>query len=76
MKKIIAVSIIALIALALVPQVHFAHAQEKSAKQYINLRAEVWNELERMQGQSMIENARRNMQGNGNEGGYYRRSRY
>ena len=51
MKRIIAVSIIALIALALVPQIHFAHAQnagEKSAKQYINLRAEVWNEFFRM----------------------------
>lgn len=48
MKKIIAVSIIALVALALVPQVHFAHAQEKSAKQYVNLRAEVWNEFFRM----------------------------
>ncbi|HZS73977.1 MAG TPA: heme transporter CcmC [Candidatus Nitrosotalea sp.] len=48
MKKIIAVSIIALVALALVPQ--FAHAQteDKSAKQYINLRAEVWNEFFRM----------------------------
>lgn len=45
MKKIIAVSIIALVALALVPQ--FAHAQS-SAKQYINLRAEVWNEFFRM----------------------------
>jgi len=51
MKKIIAVSIIALIALAIVPQIHFAHAQgadAKSAKQYINLRAEVWNEFFRM----------------------------
>jgi len=51
MKRIIAVSIIALVALALVPQIHFAHAQtaeEKSAKQYINLRAEVWNEFFRM----------------------------
>ena len=51
MKRIIAVSIIALIALALVPQIHFAHAQvgqKESAKQYINLRAEVWNEFFRM----------------------------
>jgi hypothetical protein len=39
-------------------------------------RANVWNELERMQGKSMIENARRNMQGDGNEGGSYRRGRY
>ena len=51
MKRIIAVSIIALIAFALVSQIHFVHAQkadEKSAKQYINLRAEVWNEFFRM----------------------------
>jgi heme/copper-type cytochrome/quinol oxidase subunit 2 len=52
MKRIIAVSIIALVALALVTQLHFAHAQSsddsKSAKQYINLRAEVWNEFFRM----------------------------
>ena len=51
MKRIIAVSIIALIALALIPQIHFAHAQvgkTESAKQYINLRAEVWNEFFRM----------------------------
>jgi len=46
MKKIIAVSIIALVALALVP--NLAHAQQNSAKQYINLRAEVWNEFFRM----------------------------
>ncbi len=39
-------------------------------------RAKVWNELERMQGKSMIENARRNMQGDGGDTGYYRRSRY
>ena len=51
MKRIIAVSIIALVALALIPQIHFAHAQvgqKESAKQYINLRAEVWNEFFRM----------------------------
>jgi len=51
MKKLIAVSIIALMAVALIPQIHFASAQEaqgKSAKQYINLRAEVWNEFFRM----------------------------
>ena len=50
MKRIIAVSIIALVALALVPQIHFAHAQSTGAseKQYINLRAEVWNEFFRM----------------------------
>jgi heme/copper-type cytochrome/quinol oxidase subunit 2 len=51
MKKVIAVSIIALIALVFVPQIHFANAQvgtDTSAKQYINLRAEVWNEFFRM----------------------------
>jgi heme/copper-type cytochrome/quinol oxidase subunit 2 len=50
MKRIVAVSLFALIALALVPQmVHFAHAQSsQSEKQYINLRAEVWNEFFRM----------------------------
>ncbi len=51
MKSIIAVTIIALLAVALVPQIHFAHAQvdqKQSAKQYINLRAEVWNEFFRM----------------------------
>jgi heme/copper-type cytochrome/quinol oxidase subunit 2 len=51
MKKIIAVSIIALVTLALVPQLHFVYAQvgqKESAKQYINLRAEVWNEFFRM----------------------------
>ena len=52
MKTLIAVSIIALIAIALVPQMHFAHAQldtkATGAKQYINLRAEVWNEFFRM----------------------------
>ncbi len=48
---IIAVSIITLVALALVSQLQFAHAQlaqQQSAKQYINLRAEVWNEFFRM----------------------------
>jgi hypothetical protein len=39
-------------------------------------RAKVWNELERMQGQSMIDNAKRNMHSDGESGGYYRRSRY
>lgn len=49
MKRIIAVSIIALVALALVPQIaHAQVGQDKSAKQYINLRAEVWNEFFRM----------------------------
>lgn len=51
MKTIIAVSIIALVAVAVVSQMEFAHAQlaqQTSAKQYINLRAEVWNEFFRM----------------------------
>ena len=51
MKTLIAMSIIVLIALALVPQIHFAHAQlgqKEDAKNYINLRAEVWNEFFRM----------------------------
>ncbi|MDE1763696.1 MAG: hypothetical protein KGH88_05580 [Thaumarchaeota archaeon] len=49
MKTLIAVSIIALVALALIPQiVHAQLAQQTSAKQYINLRAEVWNEFFRM----------------------------
>ncbi|HKU33713.1 MAG TPA: hypothetical protein VJR22_07705 [Candidatus Nitrosotalea sp.] len=51
MKTLIAISIITLVALALVSQLHFAHAQlaqQTSAKQYINLRAEVWNEFFRM----------------------------
>ena len=51
MKTLIAISIIALVALALVSQLHFAQAQlaqQASAKQYINLRAEVWNLFFRM----------------------------
>ncbi len=48
---IIAISVITLVAVALIPQIHFASAQlaqTQSAKQYINLRAEVWNEFFRM----------------------------
>ncbi len=51
MKTLIAVSVVMLIALALVSQMHFANAQlgqKVSEKQYINLRAEVWNEFFRM----------------------------
>ena len=50
MKRIIAVSLFALIALALVPQMCTLHMlnASKSEKQYINLRAEVWNEFFRM----------------------------
>ena len=47
MKKVIAVSIIALAALSLLPTLAYAQEQN-SAKQYINLRAEVWNEFFRM----------------------------
>jgi heme/copper-type cytochrome/quinol oxidase subunit 2 len=52
MKRIVVVSLFALIAISFVPQmIHFAHAQSsqgQSEKQYINLRAEVWNEFFRM----------------------------
>ena len=51
MKTLLAVLIVTLIALVLVPQMHFANAQvgqKVSEKQYINLRAEVWNEFFRM----------------------------
>ncbi|MGI0102441.1 MAG: heme transporter CcmC [Nitrosotalea sp.] len=51
MKILIAISIITIVALALVPQIYFVHAQlgqQTSAKQYINLRAVVWNLFFRM----------------------------
>lgn len=51
MKTLIAISIITLLGVALVSQIHLAHAQlseQTSAKQYLNLRAEVWNEFFRM----------------------------
>ena len=51
MKTIIVVSVVTLVVLALFPQIHFANAQlgqKTSEKQYINLRAEVWNEFFRM----------------------------
>ncbi|MGI0088442.1 MAG: heme transporter CcmC [Nitrosotalea sp.] len=51
MKTLIAISIITIVALALVPQIYFVHAQlaqQTSAKQYINLRAVVWNLFFRM----------------------------
>ena len=51
MKTLIAISIITLVAMALACQLHFAYAQlaqQTSAQQYINLRAEVWNEFFRM----------------------------
>jgi hypothetical protein len=37
-------------------------------------RANTWNELEMIQSQAMIEQAKKNMQGDGGDG--YRRSRY
>jgi len=51
MKTLIAVLIVTLITIVLVPQMHFANAQlghKVTEKQYINLRAEVWNEFFRM----------------------------
>lgn len=39
-------------------------------------RADTWNQIEAMQADAMLENARRNMLGDGNQGGSYRRSRY
>ena len=51
MKTLIAVSILALIVLVFVPQLHFANAQlgqKVTEKQYLNLRADVWNEFFRM----------------------------
>lgn len=51
MKTLIAISVIALIALALVSQIQFVHAQlgqSVGEKKYIDLRAEVWNLFFRM----------------------------
>jgi heme/copper-type cytochrome/quinol oxidase subunit 2 len=51
MKTLIAISIITVVALALIPQVYLAHAQlaqKTSETQYLNLRAVVWNEFFRM----------------------------
>ncbi len=39
-------------------------------------RATTWNEIEQLQSKAMIEQARRNMGDQGNEGGSYRRGRY
>jgi hypothetical protein len=39
-------------------------------------RAQTWNKIEEMQSEAMIEQARRNMLGDGRDGGGYRRSRY
>src|SRR5438309_1189738 len=51
MKSFIAVSMICLVTLVLVPQIHFANAAlggQVSEKQYVNIRAEVWNLFFRM----------------------------
>jgi len=51
MKSLIAVSLVCLVALVLVPQIHFANAAiggQVSEKQYVNIRAEVWNLFFRM----------------------------
>ncbi len=51
MKRIIAISIVCLVALALIPLIHFANAAlggQVSEKQYVNIRAEVWNLFFRM----------------------------
>ena len=48
---IIAFSVIALLAVAILPEIHYASAQlsqTQSAKQYVNLRAVVWNLFFRM----------------------------
>lgn len=51
MKRFIAISIVCLVALALIPLIHFANAAlggQVSEKQYVNIRAEVWNLFFRM----------------------------
>lgn len=51
MKSFIALAVVGLVALVLVPQIHFANAAlggQVSEKQYINIRAEVWNLFFRM----------------------------
>ena len=51
MKSLIAVSLVCLVALVIVPQIHFANAaigEQVSEKQYVNIRAEVWNLFFRM----------------------------
>ena len=51
MKTLIAVSVVTILALALVPYTHLVNAQvgaKLGEKQYINLRAEIWNEFFRM----------------------------
>jgi len=51
MKSFIAISVVCLVALVLIPQIHFANAAlggQVSEKQYANIRAEVWNLFFRM----------------------------
>ncbi len=51
MKSFIAISVVCLVALVLIPQIHFASAAlggQVSEKQYVNIRAEVWNLFLRM----------------------------
>ena len=51
MKRIIVLSVICLVALVIVPQIHLASAAlggQVSEKQYVNIRAEVWNLFFRM----------------------------
>jgi heme/copper-type cytochrome/quinol oxidase subunit 2 len=51
MKNFIVLTMVCLVALVLVPQIHFASASlegKVSEKQYVNIRAEVWNLFFRM----------------------------
>ena len=51
MKSLIAISFVCLVALVIIPQIHFANAAlggQVSEKQYVNIRAEVWNLFFRM----------------------------
>jgi heme/copper-type cytochrome/quinol oxidase subunit 2 len=51
MKSIITISVVCLVALVIIPQIHFANAAlggQVSEKQYVNIRAEVWNLFFRM----------------------------
>src|SRR5207245_2921017 len=51
MKNFIVLTMVCLVALVLVPQIHFANASlegKVSEKQYVNIRAEVWNLFFRM----------------------------
>lgn len=51
MKNFIVLTMVCLVTLVLVPQIHFANASlegKVSEKQYVNIRAEVWNLFFRM----------------------------